>query len=96
MLDGIAFIQRRENLRKMDPDTPVLLISGAMDPVGNCGKGVRQVYRAFQRAGVRDVTLRLCDGARHEILNDLWQETVYRDIESWMSARLPRKKENGV
>lgn len=96
MLDGIAFIQRRENLRKMDPDTPVLLISGSMDPVGNRGKGVRQVYRAFQRAGVRDVTLRLCDGARHEILNDLWKETVYRDIESWMSARLPRKKENGV
>ena len=41
MLGGLRFIARPENLKKMNANTPILFISGAMDPVGDCGKGVR-------------------------------------------------------
>ena len=47
---------------------PVLLLSGACDPVGDFGKGVGTVHRQMQKAGFRDVALRLLPGERHAVL----------------------------
>lgn len=88
MLSGIAYIKRPENLRRMNLNTPILFVSGSMDPVGECGKGVERAYAGFQRAGVRDVSMKLYENARHEILNDTCRETVYQDILRWLEARL--------
>ena len=60
-------------------DLPILLVSGAEDPVGGNGAGVRAVERALKKAGLT-VTCRLYEGARHEILNDLCKADVIRDI----------------
>ena len=89
MLFGIAYVAKRENLRKMNLNTPVLFLSGEDDPVGDMGKGVRRAYAAFRRAGVRDAELKLYPGLRHEILNEADRETVYRDILDWLESRLP-------
>lgn len=88
MLDGIAFITRREQVRRMNLNTPVLFISGEDDPVGDMGKGVRRAYAAFRRAGVRDVELKLYPGMRHEILQEGCKETVYGDICQWLETKL--------
>ncbi len=87
MMSGMAFMERAENLRKMDLSTPILFISGEMDPVGNCGKGVRQAYESFRKAGVRDVSLRLYPQLRHEILCEDCRETVFEDIFRWLDSR---------
>lgn len=85
MLGGIRFNQNKENLRKMDPSTPILFISGICDPVGAMGKGVRQSYEAFRQAGVQDVSLKLYPDLRHEILNESsLQQTVYTDVLDWL------------
>lgn len=89
MLRGIRFISKPSNLAKMNMDTPVLFVSGSMDPVGDCGKGVQRALRSFQQAGVRNASIRLYPGARHEILNDDCRETVCRDLYDWVSAQLP-------
>lgn len=89
MLDGIRLITKQSNVEKMNLNTPVFFVSGDMDPVGDCGKGVRRAYGSFQKAGVRDVTMKLYPGMRHEILNDVCRETVYRDLLAWMEARMP-------
>ncbi len=70
--------------RAVPTDLPVLMVSGAEDPVGDYGKGVRTVCGRLQKAGV-DVTCRLYDGARHEILNDACRETVMEDIRAFVS-----------
>lgn len=88
MLSGIAYIKRPENLRRMNLNTPILFVSGSMDPVGECGKGVERACAGFQRAGVRDVSMKLYENARHEILNDTCRETVYQDILRWLEAHL--------
>lgn len=88
MLDGMAFIKRRRNLRHMNMDTPVLFISGDHDPVGNMGKGVREAYESFRRAGVRDAELKLYEGLRHEILNEDCREAVSADIYDWLTRHL--------
>ena len=62
------------------PNTlPILLISGEDDPVGNYGKGVREVEGKLKKCG-KDVCCKLYAGARHEILNDFTYEAVKSDI----------------
>jgi len=88
MLGGIAFIGKQANVARMDKNMPVLFISGAMDPVGDLGKGVRKACESFRQAGVRDVTLKLYPGLRHEILNEAEREQVYADIRAWIETRM--------
>ena len=89
MLRGFHFNQRQENLAKMDPDTPILFISGADDPVGGMGRGVEKSYGAFLAAGVKHVELILCPGLRHEILNEpSAPEAVDAPILQWLEANL--------
>ena len=87
MLWGLGFIRSSANLKKMDVNTPVLFVSGACDPVGANGKGVRQAYESFRKAGVADVTLRLYPGMRHEILNENGSEQVCLDIYEWLGTK---------
>ena len=89
MLGGLGFIRRRENLRRMNLNTPVLFISGEQDPVGDMGRGVRRAYDSFRRAGVRDVSLRLYPELRHEILNEACGEEVFQDIYQWLTEKTP-------
>ena len=88
MLGGIGFISKASNLARMDMDTPVLFISGAMDPVGDLGKGTTKAYESFRKAGVKDVTLKLYPGLRHEILNEKEKDQVRADILSWVEAHM--------
>ena len=88
MLGGIGFICKRANVRKMCMDTPVLFLSGAMDPVGALGVGVSKAYRSFVDAGVKDVTLKLYPKLRHEILNETEYEQVYADILAWVEQHM--------
>ena len=79
---------RPEYLKKIPKSLPLLLISGKDDPVGNMGRGVKKVYRAYQKAGIKDVTCKLYKNDRHELLNETDKETVYEDVVSWISAHM--------
>ncbi len=87
MLTGIQFLTKQSNINQMDKDTAVLFIAGDQDPVGSMGKGVKRARAAFQRAGVRDLSLKLYHGLRHEILNEKSRRFVYQDVLSWLEAR---------
>lgn len=87
MLWGLRFIADPKNLRKMNANTPVLFISGAMDPVGDCGRGVRRAYRSFLKAGARDVSIQLYPELRHEILNEACREDICRDLYLWLAEK---------
>lgn len=63
-------------------------MSGDRDPVGNLGKGVKTAYEKFAAAGMRDVTMKLYPGDRHEILNELDRQQVYEDLYQWMRERM--------
>lgn len=63
---------------------PILLVSGAEDPVGEHGKGVKAVYKKLRFAGA-NVTMKLYEGYRHEILNDVCRGKVIADIKYFIS-----------
>lgn len=71
-------------LEKMPKQLPVLLVSGADDPVGNYGKSVEKVYRSYQEIGMQNVQMRLYEKDRHELLNEIDREQVYGDIYRWI------------
>lgn len=80
-------VSREEWAHRIPKNLPILLTSGDKDPVGNYGKGVKEVYERLQRAGVRDVTLKLYKDDRHEILNETDRDTVYRDILDFINSK---------
>lgn len=89
MADGVRYIADGENLKKMNSCTPVYLFSGALDPVGQRGAGVRQVYNLFKRAGCGNLTVKLYPDGRHEMLNEINRQEVFSDVLSWMETHLP-------
>ena len=68
-----------QNIRK---DLPVLIISGENDPVGGA-KSCPTVLKHYEKAGLKDVTLKLFHDDRHEILNELDRDIVFKYISDW-------------
>lgn len=73
---------------RVPKDLPIILLSGDQDPVGDYGKGVRQVYGWLKKSGVRDLSLKLYPGARHELHNERNREEFVEDIAAWMERRM--------
>jgi alpha-beta hydrolase superfamily lysophospholipase len=59
---------------------PTLIMSGDRDPVGNFGKGVNEVYRRMLLAGCSKVSMKLYDGARHELFNEINRDEFAADL----------------
>ena len=88
MMGGLQFIADRNNLAKMNRDTPVYFLSGDRDPVGSMGKGVRKVEGMFRSAGCKDVTVKLYPGGRHEMFNEINRQEVFDDLLAWIERKL--------
>lgn len=76
------------NLSTMEKDVPVLLFSGAQDPVGGNGAGVRVTAKELTDAGVKDVTVKLYEGGRHEMFNEKDRAQVLSDLIEWLQAHM--------
>lgn len=75
-------------IRAVPADLPVFFVSGADDPVGDYGKGVIKAKNEFVKAGVKDVSLKLYPGCRHEILNDDCKNEVQNDILEFINKHI--------
>ena len=75
-------------LQNMDEDLPVLFISGEMDAVGDFGKGVKKAVNAFHQSGMEDVECILYPDCRHELVNELNKEEVFRDVLEWLEFHM--------
>ena len=86
MMGGIGIIVDGANMKKMDKNLPVLFVAGDRDPVGDMGKGVEKAYNCFKKAGMRDVSIKLYHGLRHEILNEKTNQYVFLDVLHWLDT----------
>lgn len=69
---------------------PIYLIAGTMDLVGDYSKGVDEVYKTLKKTGHKNVSMKLYEGARHEILNEINRKEVYADIIEWLDDKVSR------
>ena len=68
----------------MPSSLPILMVSGAEDPVGDYGEGVKRAKASLEAAGVKNIFLKLYEKDRHELLNELDRRQVMEDIYGWM------------
>jgi alpha-beta hydrolase superfamily lysophospholipase len=80
----IDLCNKKDWFRDIRKDLPILLIAGNNDPVGNYGKGVKEVYNKLISRGA-DAEIKLYEGFRHEIHNDYCFEEVMTDILNFIS-----------
>lgn len=88
MLEGIGYANSLERAKRLHNDLPILIISGSMDPVGGYGKGLQKVEELYNQAGIKDLTLHMVDGARHELLNETDRTATMKYLNSWIMERV--------
>ena len=88
LLEGLQRIHDEKNLSRIPRELPVLIISGTKDPVGKFSKGPRRVHNQLKQLGLREVTLRLYDQARHELFQETNREEVLAEVIQWCRQRI--------
>lgn len=91
LLQLLKTISTEEWAKGIDSKFPILLVSGTEDPVGEYGKGVESVYKMLTDAGCKDLTIKLYEGDRHEVLNETDHHKVYRFILKWLNEKLDKE-----
>ena len=81
-------LKKTEELKKIPPDLPILLISGEEDPTGDYGIGVKKIAQEYQDAGLTNVKVTLYEGMRHEVLNEQNYQEVYDSIYQWIQTKV--------
>jgi len=59
---------------------PIYIIAGAEDPVGDYAEGVKEVWGLLDDRELCNLDIKIYDGMRHEILNELGREEVMEDV----------------
>lgn len=72
-----------ENVPK---DLPIMVVSGSMDPVGNYSLGLIEIENKLKKSGHTNVTLKLYNEGRHEVLNETNKDEVYADVYGFMQS----------
>lgn len=78
---------KRYNMKLVDPNLPLFIVSGKGDMVGGKSKKIKKLYKEYQFLGSKDVHMKLYSHSLHEILHDNDQQEVYDDIKSWLNKR---------
>lgn len=88
MIKAFGRIYKKENLAKLQKETPIAIFSGTRDPIGGNGLLAKRLYTAHQGAGVRRVEYHTYPDARHELHNDCCREAYYRDVIAFFDSVL--------
>ena len=91
LVQAIRYSCNPSNVARIKKDIPILFVSGDNDPVGNNGEGVKKSYEIMKLVGSVDVTLKLYEGSRHEVLNELNRKEVFEYILNWINEKTPSK-----
>ena len=81
---GLKNLYKPKKLENISKSLPILIISGEMDPIGKYGRLVEKLYKQYKSLNMENVTLRLIEDCRHEILNETNKEEVYDYIYNWI------------
>ena len=85
MFRGMSLMNKLEKNGSALKTLPLFFVSGAEDPVGECGKGVEKVVALYREKGYENVQMKLYPNDTHEILNELDKDAVYQDLLNFLS-----------
>jgi len=83
-LKGLKYINSVQAYNTTPNDLPIYIFSGSKDPVGDGGKGVKEVYDRYIAEGAENIAMKLYPDGRHEMLNETNQERVKQELLDWL------------
>ena len=78
-----------KGLKNVNKNLPILLIGGSKDPVSNFGKGLQSLFEKYKKAGL-NVTLKMYEDARHEVLNETNKQEVYTELLNFFKSNIKK------
>lgn len=86
LLGGISTLFTAASFNRIQRNLPIYILGGEFDPIGEKGKGLPKLVAAHNKAGQTNVTMKLYESGRHEMLNETNQEEVVSDLCTWIKA----------
>ena len=80
---------RKDGWAMKNPDLPIHFVSGADDPCLTNEEKFKEAAAFLRERGYRNVTARLFEGMRHEVLNEPEHEKVWKEVEEKLKIKDP-------
>lgn len=88
LFEGVEFVTEEKNVARIRKDLPIFVLSGDKDPVGGNGRMVKKAYELYREQGIKNLKIKLYKDMRHEILNEVGKQEVYKDIIAWINKNV--------
>ena len=88
IIKGSKKINTKDTFLNTPKNLSIYVFSGDKDPVGEMGNGVKKIMKQYVKVGIKDITLKLYEGGRHEMLNETNKEQVESDVIAWLNSRI--------
>lgn len=88
LFNGLSELYKEEKLKKIDKNLSILVLSGDEDPVGKYGKGVIRLHEQYIDLGIKNNSVKLYEGGRHELLNETNKHEVYDYVSNWLEENI--------
>lgn len=87
MAQLLLFISSDNWLDNIPKGMPMLFLSGARDPLGGMGEGIKALVEDMTDRDASDVSYRIYEGEKHETLGSLSDAKVRLDIIEWLEEK---------
>ena len=85
MAELLKRVQDMDKMEDIPKDLPILITAGKDDPVGDYGAGPEKLYNIYKNdLQIKNVDLKLYDGMRHELQQEIGREKVFADQYEWL------------
>jgi alpha-beta hydrolase superfamily lysophospholipase len=85
MAELLTRVQDVEKMEDIPKNLPILITAGKEDPVGSYGDAPKRLYTIYSNElHIENVELKLYDGMRHELQQEIGRETVFEDQYNWL------------
>ncbi len=78
--NALRKLWKREELEKISKSLHIFILGGDMDPVSKYGKGLKLLHNLYSLEKIENLSLKIYEGGRHEMLNETNKDEVYKDI----------------
>jgi alpha-beta hydrolase superfamily lysophospholipase len=87
LLDATSTLTEPANVGIIPKDLPIYIFGGTRDAVGEMGKGVDKLVRAYRAAGL-NFDVRMYEDGRHEMMHESNRAEVIADCVTWIDGAL--------
>ena len=87
-LHGFEKMYNSKQEKNIPKELPIYFISGSLCVIGNKTKSVVAMINRLKKYGVKDVTYKFYENARHEIFNEINRNEVIKDVIYWLNSHM--------